>query len=157
MFSCEHSQPEDGAIAPTVQPVVMKSKWKLRRRLTSTLHHQCDFHSLCVYRSTCSLTQNSHIISTRLRTFVILTEVFICLYSKYLNMFQAQQSTFHWAHVHSRLTAVKHPVSFTVKKVIINFISQHSEVLYWKNKYRVDEVSFKIQHYVDTEHDGHMW
>lgn len=30
-------------------------------------------------------------------TIRILTGVFICLYSKYLNMFQVQQSTYHWA------------------------------------------------------------
>lgn len=48
----------------------------LRRRPTPTLYHQCDFHLLCVYRSTCSLTRSSHIISTRLQYNMSVLQIF---------------------------------------------------------------------------------
>lgn len=50
--SCEHSQPEDGATAPSVPPVVIKSKWKLwdagRRQhfITSVIFICCVFTDL---------------------------------------------------------------------------------------------------------------
>lgn len=50
--SCEHLQPEDGATAPSVQPVVIKTKWKLwdagrhQHFITSVIFICCVFTDL---------------------------------------------------------------------------------------------------------------